>query len=747
MIAGLSLSPVRVSGLATAFCLLLYLLTFQVPLVRNLEATLLDTRLQLRGSAQPQAPVALILIDDKSITALGRWPWSRSRFADMLRHLHTAGARVVVFDVLFSEAEEPPAHTPLQTLLASFEALELPSASAALQAFHHTLIALVASEAPDRSLATALAEAGNALLAFTFDSATPTSLPGLASPPPAWLSAQAYRTFRRPAGASPFIPLQGHDVFGPLPPLAEAAAALGHVKIAFDTDGTPRYDYPVIAYQDAYYPSLPLQALRLYLGLPMEAVRVHFGEGLWLGELFVPTDEGMRQLIRYYGPPGTFPTYSFVDVLAGRVPAAAFQQRIVLLGAAATGLGDTFVTPFSNVLPGVERHATVIANVLRGETLRRRDSTAWLDLGTILALGLTLGWLASILPWAWGGVLSLALGGTYVGLNILALTRWDLWLNLLFPCLTVAGNYGAITLYTFCTEARQRRRLRRAFQYYLHPSLVDRLAQHPELLVLGGETRELTVLFADIRGFSSFAEALAPEVLVRVMNEYFNAMTRAVVADHGLLDKYIGDAVMAVYGAPLLLPDHAYRACHTALCMLEAVQQLQPCWRARGLPAIAIGIGINSGPMVVGNIGSDVHFAYTVIGDEVNLGSRLEGVNKEYGTHILISEATWMQVKERIVARELDIIRVKGKDAPTRIFEVLGLMPPSPQQAALLRVFALALAAYRASCWEAAMQGFQQVLQMRPDDAPSQLYLQRCATFQTTPPPPDWDGIYVMQTK
>jgi len=522
---------------------------------------------------------------------------------------------------------------------------------------------------------------------------------------------------------------------------------IGHVQIAFDTDGTPRYEYPVVSYQDAYYPSLALQALRLYLGLALEEIQVRFGVGIQLGAVFVPTDEAMRLLINYYGPVGTFPTYSFVDVLHNRLPETAFRDTIVLIGAAATGLGDTFVTPFSLVLPGIERHATVIANALRGDALQRRDTTVLLDLGAMAVLGLVIGWLGAVLPWSWGMLVTLILGAGYAVLNGLVVAWGGLWLNLLFPLLTVVGNYGAMTSYNFLTEARQRRLLRRAFQHYLHPAVVEQVSQHPELLALGGEQRELTVLFSDIRGFSTFAEQLAPEVLVQLLHEYFNAMTQAVVTEDGLVDKYIGDAIMAVYGAPLPMPDHAYHACHTALRMLDALRELQPRWQARGFPVIHIGVGINSGTMIVGNMGSDLRFSYTVMGDEVNLGARLEGVTKEYGTSIIISEATWEPIKDRLATRELDIIRVKGKDQPTRIFEVLSMLPLAPPQAKLVQRFAEGLQAYRARRWGKALSLFQAALQEVPNDYPSQLYMQRCQEFQVTPPHDDWDGVYMMQTK
>ena len=335
----------------------------------------------------------------------------------------------------------------------------------------------------------------------------------------------------------------------------------------------------------------------------------------------------------------------------------------------------------------------------------------------------------------------------YAVANVLAFTRAGLWVNLLFPLLTVALTQSSLTLFKFLTEERQKRMIRRAFQYYLHPTVVDQVSHNPQLLTLSGEARELTVLFTDIRGFSAIAEELDPEALVHLLNDYLSVMTQVVFKHNGLLDKYIGDAIMAVYGAPLQAPDHAYQACCTALDMMSELRALQATWRERGLPSMNIGIGINTAAMVVGNMGSDLRFDYTVMGDGVNLASRLEGANKEYGTNIIISESTWGQVKDRIGTRELDIIRVQGKVQCTRIFEVLGRHPLPPTQTALQCLFEVGLQAYRAQQWEDARQLFQQTLTRYPDDRPSQLYLQRCTTLLADPPLSHWDGIHNLETK
>jgi adenylate cyclase len=339
------------------------------------------------------------------------------------------------------------------------------------------------------------------------------------------------------------------------------------------------------------------------------------------------------------------------------------------------------------------------------------------------------------------------MGGGFVVLNLLAFTRAGFWVNLLFPVLAVLLTQGAVTLFQFLTEERQKRMIRGAFQHYLHPSLVDQLSKNPALLTLGGVEREVTVLFSDIRDFSAIAERLTPEQLVHLLNEYFTAMTTLVLNENGFLDKYIGDGVMAVYGAPLDAPDHAYRACDTALQMLTALRGLQQRWEEGGLPRIDIRIGIHSGSMVVGNMGSELRFDYTVMGDGVNLASRLEGVNKEYRTQIIMSESTWEQVNDRIAARELDVVRVKGKTETTRIFEVLGFHPLPTAQLAMLTLFEEGLHAYRARQWGSALHLFTQTLEKTPEDYPSQLYRERCKAYLSDPPPPDWDGVYMMQSK
>jgi adenylate cyclase len=745
---GMHLTAFRASILSTLFVALLYLWTSQFTFFRSLEAKALDLRFHLRGVKSPAPEVVLVVIDDQSIAELGRWPWSRKRFAEMVQRLRQAGAKVDAFDLLFTEAEANVERQVMQRWRQAVEASDLAPPGLTREALAQLLSQLEQTADPDLALAMAMHEAGNVALAFAIvpDSASLASHLERPSPPPA-IGRAAYRVLHNLGTEPPHLTIIGSALMAPVATVAEEAMTLGHVSVAFDADGTPRYEFPVVAYAGEYYPSLAVQVARAFLGLAPEQMRVVFGEGIQLGKIRIPTDESMRLLVNYLGPRGTFPTYAFADVLRGRVPDSTFTDAIVLIGAVASGLADTFITPFEAVFPGVERHATVIDNILRQDFLHRRDMTALLDLACMVLLGLLVGCLSPPCPRFWGSLVALGLGACYFMANILAFMWAGVWVNLLFPLLAVALGQSSVTLFKFLTEERQKRMIRQAFQHYLHPTVVEQVSQNPQLLKLGGESRELTVLFSDIRGFSAIAEGCSPEALVRLLNEYLTVMTQVVFRHHGLLDKYIGDGIMAVYGAPLRDPEHAYRACHTALDMLDALGALRAQWTARGLPPLSIGIGINTATMVVGNMGSDLRFDYTVMGDGVNLASRLEGANKEYGTNLLISEATWSQVKERLATRELDLIRVRGKAQQTRIFEVLGWHPIPADRAALVCLFESGLQAYRAGHWEEALRLFQRTLEIAPEDPPSRLYILRCKTFMQAPPPGYWDGTHNLEMK
>jgi adenylate cyclase len=324
---------------------------------------------------------------------------------------------------------------------------------------------------------------------------------------------------------------------------------------------------------------------------------------------------------------------------------------------------------------------------------------------------------------------SLGLGALVaVGLaaNLFAFFEFGRWLNLFLPLFSIVAIYAAVVLYKYFIGERQERRIRAAFKHYLSPTLVEQVARDPTLLQLGGEPKELTVLFADIRNSTRLGAKLPPTEFVQLLNDAMDTMTAVLFAHGGMLDKFTGDGLVAVFGAPLPQPDHPLRACRAALAMLGELAPVQDKWARPGLPPLEIGVGINTGSMIIGNMGSKERFSYTVIGDEANLGARLEAANKDFQTRILISEATWQRVKDAIAARELDVVTFRGMARPVRVFEVVGRLPLPSAEARRLEQFTVGLAAWRRQRWAEAKTAFEQVLADTPDDRPSQIYLERC---------------------
>jgi adenylate cyclase len=459
-------------------------------------------------------------------------------------------------------------------------------------------------------------------------------------------------------------------------------------------------------------------------------------------------------LINYAGAYGTYPHYSMVDVIEGSVPATAFRDKLVLLGPTALGIGDIRNTPFQQrTYMGVEIHANIIDNLLHltdpaRTFLSRGNREEAIDLAAIVVLGLGLGvWFARVRPILATVtavvVLLLFMGGLHV-----AFARWGMWLSFVVPAATLLANYGGVTSFRMIFEEREKRKVRRTFSQYVSPGVIRLLENDPaRYLRRGGELKELTVMFSDIRGFTAMSEGMTPDELVRLLNEYLGEMTDIVFRRWGTLDKYIGDAIMAFWGSPFPQEDHAQRACFAALDMCARLEELNAQWRDAGRKTLAIGVGVNTGPVNVGNMGSDKRLAWTVMGDNVNLASRLEGLTKEYGVRIVLSEGTWQQVAKDFVGRELDRIRVKGKAQPVGIYELLDVAGDGSRHATLLSAFEDAMAAYRRREWDAAAQKFQSLLELHPDDGPSRVFLSRSCEFMVESPPPDWDGVYVMKTK
>ncbi len=425
-----------------------------------------------------------------------------------------------------------------------------------------------------------------------------------------------------------------------------------------------------------------------------------------------------------------------------------FQDKIVLIGATAIGIYDLRVIPFSNVYPGLEIHANIVDSVLKTDFLRQPNWTSIFDIMAILMAGLILG-----LGLPRSGVFTGAgiAGALFVGHIVLCqylFAGQGVILNMVYPLMVIIAVYVSLTAYKYFVETRQKRFIRNAFSTYLAPTVVQQLIESPQSLELGGAEREITAFFSDVQGFTSISENLSPHELVELLNEFLTQMTDIILKHEGTVDKFEGDAIIAFFGAPNVLPNQAQTACQTCVEMQKRLAELRQKWRSEKRPELFMRIGMCTGPAVVGNMGSASRMDYTMMGDTVNTAARLEGVNKIYGNYTLMCENTYQKAKNSIAAREIDAIKVVGKTEPITIYEVIGSADEiDERQAQTIAFYAKGLAAYRLREWEQAIQYFQEALEATPADGPSQAMAARCRTYQTSPPGADWDGAFVMQTK
>jgi adenylate cyclase len=732
------------------------------PILDLFELKAYDFRLRWRGEIPTTGRIVIVGIDEKSLDEMGQWPWPRMVMAELVEALTRNGARVVGLDIIWPEPEQRVGILDAlygasgvlgQTQLVKSLQEQLARVAETSPQMDAFLREVSRGVLPDEILARAIRESDRVVLGdFFFMSRQ--EVPHLWDAPapqtPVLLEQSEYPIVRkgRSLKGAPFIP-RPFLVKGNIPVIGSSAKAFGFFNMVPDTDGVVRSVPVVMEYDGRYLLPLSLQTLR-YAG----------DHSLWILELeefgvagiqwehgWIPTTEMGFMFINYRGKDHTFPYLSAADVIRGRVQQEQIKDKIVLVGAVATGIFDLRVTPLASVFPGVEVHANIIDNILKGDFIVRPEWASLIDMLSLLILGIVFGWAFPRLRPVSGAVVMLAIFVANLYVNTIIMVDWGYWLNVIYPSLFIPMSYLGVSIYKYIHEEREKRKIKGAFQFYVTPAVVNQMLKDPNALKLGGEKKVLSVLFSDIRGFTSMSESLTPEGLVHLLNEYLTEMTNVVFQHDGTLDKYIGDAVMAIYGAPLPQEDHPLRACLSALDMMEELGKLRARWAVQGKPAIDIGIGVNTGEMVVGNMGSERRFDYTVIGDDVNLASRLEGLNKQYGTHIIISEFTYPFVRDHLWCRDLDVVRVKGKAKPVKILEVLGRRDGAPTDDAWTEIFADGLARYRELRWDDAVACFARVLEIRPEDGPTRVYLKRCDLLRTTPPPPDWDGAFDWQTK
>lgn len=726
-----------VAMLAYLVIVILYFIRPQVLI--DIEGRLLDARFKLRGAEPPTDLVAIVAVDEKSISALGRWPWSREVTAKLIEQVDHAGAAAIGLDIVFSEPQQ-------EEFLQQVDALQGLSEAARAE-----IRAAYQGSSPDEELARAIAESGKVVngqffyqdatkvepqenldheeLARLLASSTVAAVRSTVEDFPAWEA----------VAARPNIAL-----------IADAGRGAGYFNFSPGHDGLIRYAPLVMHYGDDFYPLLALQTLALYLDdAPIVVHAEEFGiTQVSVGELPVITDELGSIAVNYRGPQQTIPTYSALDVLEGRVPTELLQDRMVLIGVTAIGVFDAHSTSFGPQFPGLEIQANVAENILQSDYITRSGIEVLIDLFTMLGLVVAL---ALVMPRIHAGqyrafaTLSLLL--LYAYGNYLVFAEMNLWLNLVYPLLAWLLTYLSLNLYlSFLVENRYDH-VRSAFKHFLQPDLVDQLTQSPELLQFGGEQKELSILFTDIRNFTNLSEQLTPQQLAQFMKCYMDPMTEQVLSHNGTLDKYIGDAIMAIYGAPVPTENHPVDACNSALDMVVALDGIgQDCPELSHIFPVRMGVGINTGEVVVGNLGSSFHFTYTCLGDEVNLASRLEGLTKNYGVSVIVSENTYQKVKGQFILRDLDVVRVKGKQIPIRIYELRDRRA-TPAQQVQLATWDAALSDYRAQSWSQAISGFSALLEHWPGDKSCLLYIERCEHFMENPPVQPWDGVFTYTTK
>ncbi|KAF0159070.1 MAG: adenylate cyclase [Syntrophaceae bacterium] len=746
----LQITPLKITIFVILVALALFLSDFQF--LRLVELKTLDLRMASRGKIAPGDETVIAVIDEQSVSELGRWPWSRTTIARLVDQLKKGGAKAVGFDIVFSEPDD---NTTLKTINAL--AAEMKKSGISDSNVTRLLAKKRTAADTDAILAASIHKAKNVTLGYFFHFPRKGHEKDLAHITTQRIADNAARiensryaminsTTDKPDDS--YLP-RAYAPEANISSLADAAQNGGYFNMIPDSDGSYRWSPLVIAFGDNYYSSLAVSLVHAYLDFPALSLNLepYGAKNVGIGDILIPTNESGQLLINYRGPPRTFLHYSVADILKGNIPPETFANKIVLVGATAIGIYDLRVTPFSSTYPGVEIHATVIDNILHQNFLTHSSFTHFIDICAIIFFGLAVGLLIPRLRPISGMIAAFLMIAAFVAVNFFIFFRFNIWLNLVYPFVTMAMIYLGITIYHYFKEEREKKKIRGAFQYYLTASVINEMLKDPAKLKLGGDKKDLTVLFSDIRGFTAISEKLTPEALVALLNEYLTAMTNEVFQHDGLLDKYMGDAIMAVFGAPISQPDHAHRACLTALAMMKALRQLQKKWKDEGRPAFDIGIGINTGDMVVGNMGSEMRFDYTVMGDMVNLGSRLEGTNKEYGTNIIISEFTYEKVKDSICCRELDGVRVKGKIKPVKIYELLGEKKDEANFKDLIDAFAKGLARYREGKWDEAIAAFQCVLDIRPGDFVSTMYMERCNNLKEHPPAEPWDGVFVMTRK
>lgn len=705
-------------------CSLLILLLYWIDVFEFLELKSLDLRFRyLSRQEQASKDVVLVAIDENSLKELKNnritWKWPRDIYAAVVNYLHRGGAKAIVLDMLLSEPDIDRLNTD--------------------------------AEQTDGALAAAMKKAGNVVLASQLRNEENLLVDDNTIVRPPTL------TVTSSGGDYPFEIYS--DVIVPIPLFQQSAKTLGAANYHDDSDGIFRRVHLLYQYLDATFPQLGLAAY--LVGHDVQRVELDAQSRLNVGDLQVPLDEQGRYVVNWYGaggPEGPFKYYSFASLLSSAlseerkhqplIPSTEFRNKYVIIGSNAAGLFDLKKTPLSpdGVYPGMEIHATILSNLLQRDFLHQ--APAWVTVLSVIVFSWLIAFSFVLLRSVWWIVLvtTVCVAG-WTAVVAYAFHSDRLFIDFAVPQVAILATFSLSAVVSYQTEGKSRRQLRSMFERYVSPAVIQEIVDKQKNIELGGQELVCTVLFSDIKDFTAISERLSPSELVQLLNSYFTIETDIILKQGGLLDKYLGDAVMAVFGAPVPSGDHAVQACTAALDVQRSLQQLSLRDGGRG-HAIETRIGISTGPMIVGNIGSPHRLDYTAIGDTVNLASRLEGANKLFGTKVIITDETRNHLNDAFIVRPLDKIRVKGKERATKVYELMEKREEaSSDMLHLVHAFSEAIALYSNRRFEQALQLFQTILRNHSDDGPTQVYLKRCAAYIEQPPPTDWDGAFTLLSK
>ncbi|QWG18004.1 adenylate/guanylate cyclase domain-containing protein [Bradyrhizobium sediminis] len=730
----------RKFGIARLLCLaiLIGLAALRVAdpaVVEELRVRTFDKFQVLDPRVKTARPVTIIDIDEKSLAKFGQWPWPRTRIADLVDKLTSLGAVVIAFDIVFAERDRLNPGEAADTIRNLDE---------------ETRAKLRALPSNDQILADAikrsrvvLGESGLPYVLTEFDKSLPVT--GLAM---------------RGEEPQPFL-LDFPGLVRNVHVLEEAAAGRGLFSIKNERDGIVRRVPMIMLAQGATMPSLSFEMLRVASGSGTILTKAEKAglQSVGVRGFEIPTDNNGQIWVHFARrDPSIY--VSAVDVLEGRVAPDRIAQKLVLIGTSAVGLLDVKTTPVDPVMPGVEIHAQVLESVLTRTELSRPNYAIVAEFLSALLLGLLVIAFAPM----FGPITLVAVGALFatvlMGTSWYFYTQHRLLIDFTYPLASTTSIYLTLIFSSFVREQKQRRQIRSAFGQYLSPALIEQLAQSPEKLQLGGEEREMTIMFSDVRGFTTISESYKhdPQGLTALMNRFLTPLTNAILDRKGTIDKYMGDAIMAFWNAPLDDKEHEINACEAALDMLERIDALN---QDREIEAkdgghtyipINVGVGLNTGVCVVGNMGSNLRFDYSVLGDSVNLASRLEGQSKEYGFPIIIGSRTAMAVKDRFAILELDFIMVKGKKEPEVIYAIAGRQDTAQSEhfQRLRNLTIEMLTCYRSRDWDGALAAIERG--RKGDDGHAleylyKLYETRIRGYQESPPPQDWNGAFALLTK